>query len=595
MATLSLATLFGGAAPSLAARHEDVLEDMRAAGVLPFPSQQQHIPGSSARRADALAASAARINVANKDTAAVSSAITRYARQWQTAAWDYFEAIGEVRYGLSSLAAAGGRAILLAGIHENMTKPPTTLSSIKDSDPYYGSVGPQTREALERADDYLAEVNHLLTNSILNIAVAGEFYLTELDDEWEVLSSEELVPVGSNGEIITSTRSITMSSKAPTWMIRRDRNRPPVPIKENAYLARIWRPHPRWQQEPTSSMLGILDQCEALLLLDQMIRTTIRSRLWAGTLFIPDTVTSSHETESIEEDITTAALTAIGKEDAAFGVVPLILTGPPEAGDQIKSIPIGRGIDASTLALIERLLDRILTGIDLPKEFVKGLGSAKYANAVILEEGMYRLHIAPVLELICKALTKVYVRPRLLKDGVPEAIVRRIVATFDPTNIVTRPDRGQAANDGYDRKTISAAAWRAARGFTEADAPTDSERYRRLIAEKGQMPPDTVAATVERMGGTDLAMDRRYVEQINAAAQKAEAAAQPSQPGPGSGSNQTTGPQVQPPTQPATPEVLPSELTDILPPRPEQAGGPRERNKVPGSNTRPGEMLPPRM
>ena len=48
------------------------------------------------------------------------------------------------------------------------------------------------------------------------------------------------------------------------------------------------------------------------------------------------------------------------------------------------------------------------SGIDLPKEFVKGLCSAKYANAVILEEGMYRLHIAPLLEMICEALTRVY-------------------------------------------------------------------------------------------------------------------------------------------------------------------------------------------
>ena len=284
---------------------EDVQESMREAGILPAAPPIDHIPGSSRVRRDALAASAARIDVSDKDKAAVNTAVARYARQWQRAAWDYFEAIGEIRYGFNALAFAGSRATLHAGIYEDPTKPPTTLTAIKDTDPYYEKVGPKTRNAMIRANDFLSELSHqLLRNMILNISVSGEFYLTYMDDEWIILSSDELVPMGSNGEIITETNIRDRRITPQNWMVRRDRGRPPEPLDPDAYLARIWNAHPRWQQEPTSSMLGILDQCEALLLLDQMVRSWTRSRLFAGAVFIPDTVTGPNETESIEADIT---------------------------------------------------------------------------------------------------------------------------------------------------------------------------------------------------------------------------------------------------------------------------------------------------
>jgi hypothetical protein len=316
-------------------------------------------------------------------------------------------------------------------------------------------------------------------------------------------------------------------------------------------------------------------------------------------------VSGPNEADSIQEDLTTAALTSISKEDAVFAVVPLVLTGPPEAGEQIKLIQLSRGIDDNVLTLIERTLDRILTGINLPKEFVKGLGSAKYANAVVLEEGMYRLHIAPMLALICEGLTRAYLRPRLIKDGINESIVDRIHAMFDPVDIVQRPDKGQAANDGYDRKILSSAAWRTARGFAESDAPTDEERFDRMIMEKGQVPPDTTAAEIEHMGGIGLQQARRYVEKINASAEEASGSpvatpreeSSPEVPGmgPGTGTQQATGPEVQ---EPATPsEPLPPELQELLgpaTPEAEMAQPTPPRNVVPGSNNRPGEMLPPK-
>ncbi len=559
-----------------------------------MPYTQEHTPGQP-RFAGTITAAAARIDVSDQNNAILTSAVSRYARTWQRAAWDYVEAIGEIRYGFNALAAAAGRAVLLAGIQEDPTKPPTTYTALKDSDPYYQAVGGKTRECMKRANEIASQLGRqVLASAVMNMEVAGEFYLTYLDGQWTVLSSEELVPVGMAGEILTEAQLSRKGTRVSYWAVRRDRGRPPVPLEPNAYIARIWKAHPRWQQEPSSSMIGVLDQCEALLLLDQMVRSTTRSRLFAGALFVPDTVSGPNDTDSLEADITTAALTAVNKEDAAFGVVPLLLTGPPEAGKHIEHIDLSRGVDEPMIMLLDRTLDRILTGIDLPKEFVKGLGSAKYANAVVLEEGMYRMHIAPMLELICDGLTKVYLRPRLIKEGFNEAIVNKMVMAFDPVNIVTRPDAGQAANDGFDRKVLSGAAWRTARGFSEADAPTLDEQFQRWQREKGVIPPDAAAAYVEWLGGPGLRAARKYVEQIAPAEAVAPEAIGAGPTGAGQGGNQTTGPQAQGPAVPGPSTPLPPELSEILAPKPETSTAPRDKTVVPGSDRRAGEMLPPK-
>lgn len=566
---------------------EDALDDAVNAPI-------RHLPGSP-RLQGGITASGSTINVGDERDAILTSAVARYARTWQRAAWDYVEAIGEIRYGFGALASAGGRAVLCGAILEDPTKPPVTLTAIKDSDPTFGKVGGRTREVMSRANDMVAELGRqLITTALYNICVAGEFYLINLDNQWRILSSEELVPVGVTGEVLSPIQlSRRNAPKVNYWAVKQDRALPPVALPQDVYLARIWRAHPRWQMEPSSSMLGVLDQCEELLLLDQMFRASTRSRLFAGALFIPDGVDSPGEENTLESDLTTAALTSISKEDAAYGVVPMILTGPGEASDQIRHFMLSRGITEPDVQLLDRVLDRILTGIDLPKEFVKGLGSAKYANSVVIEEGMYRMHIAPLLELICDALTKVYLRPRLIKEGYAEAIVNRMVVTFDPVNIVTRPDQGQAANDGYDRKTLSGAAWRAARGFSEADAPTGDEQFQRWQREKGIIPPDAAAAYVEFLGGPGLKAARKYVAQINTENPPAPMA-DGGQPGVGAGANQATGPEAQAPTEPGTPSTpLPPELTEILSPTAEKSTAPRARSNVPGGDRRPGEMLPP--
>jgi hypothetical protein len=140
-------------------------------------------------------------------------------------------------------------------------------------------------------------------------------------------------------------------------------------------------------------------------------------------------------------------------------------------------------------ARADRVLDRILQGLDVPKDTVTGLANVKYSNAVQIDESLYKAHIEPMLLLLADAFTAVYLRPALLEDGWSQAEVQKITVWYDASAVATRNDRASDADSGYEKGVISAQAWRRAHGFTDQDAPTGKEIGVRMVVEKGGIDP----------------------------------------------------------------------------------------------------------
>jgi hypothetical protein len=254
-------------------------------------------------------------------------------------------------------------------------------------------------------------------------------------------------------------------------------------------------------------MIGVLDDCEQLVLLNQALRSMTRSRMTAGIMFIPDGLTSfSSETEAddVETAITRATMQAVEDESSQYTVAPLILKGPKELGEGIKWIPFGRQLDEPFLTLLDRSLDRVLQGLDIPKDIVTGLANVRYSSAVVIDENLYRAHVEPLVLLIVDALTNVYLRPQLRKltgtsDDNTSALVNRMVIWADTSAVVTRADKSTAANEGYDRKILSESAWRDARGFADNDAPDPEELLRRVVLDRGTLSPEISDLLLQRI------------------------------------------------------------------------------------------------
>jgi hypothetical protein len=289
-----------------------------------------------------------------------------------------------------------------------------------------------------------------------------------------------------------------------------------IKLPKGAFVGRIWKAHPRFSDEADSSMRGLLDLCAELLLLNRTFRATARSRLNAGALYLPDGLsvagspdpdypydedsdlntgfTPEEAADEFEDQLMDAMTTPIRDEDSASAVVPLIIRGPAELGDKIKQFKFERSFDPALAQRADRVLERILQGLDVPKDIVTGLANVKYSNALQIDESLYKAHIEPLMLLISDALTVVYLRPYLLSAGFDPAVVERVCVWYDPSQVATRNDRAADADAGFDRMAVSMDTWRRAHGFTETDAPEPTELALRLLVEKGSITPELTEA-----------------------------------------------------------------------------------------------------
>lgn len=91
-----------------------------------------------------------------------------------------------------------------------------------------------------------------------------------------------------------------------------------------------------------------------------------------------------------------------------------------------------------------------------------------------------KVHIEPLMNRICDALTKAYLVPALKLMGKDPA---RYTYSFDTSPLSLRPQRLQDALNLYEKNLLSGEAVRAAGYFKESDAPTEDENGRKYLQE----------------------------------------------------------------------------------------------------------------
>ena len=455
----------------------------------------------------ALTAAAVQVKLEDKGEAeAFRSRRASSVHQWQTEAWEYYDAIGEIKYAFNLVGSVVSRIRLYTAIVEDPAETPVAL---KDSDKVDPDLAAAAKRALDRLDSAFGGQAGLLKDAALNLLVTGECYLVQMPERkghqvaesWDIRSIDEL-KLGDRNQYLIIPRRDVQGTKT-------------IVIPADAFVGRIWRSHPRYTDEPDSSLKGILDLCAELLLLNRTFRATARSRLNAGAMYLPDglSVSSSPETDyqfedevditnptpeeeedEFEEQLIDAMTTPISDESSAAAVVPLLIRGPAELGDKIKLFKFERSFDPALAERSDRVLERILQGLDVPKDVITGLANVKYSNALQIDESLYKAHIEPLMLLIVDALTIVYLRPYLISIGYDPVEVEKLVIWYDPSAVSTRNDRAADADAGFDKMAISYGTWRHAHGFSDADAPSSTELALRMMIEKGAVTPELTEA-----------------------------------------------------------------------------------------------------
>lgn len=425
---------------------------------------------------------------------------------WQSAAWEYYDAIAEIKFAFNLVASIVSRIRLFAAVVVEPSEAPVDIRKAENIDP---ELADAAERALARLDSAYGGQAGLLRDASLNLSVAGECYLVQIPDRpghgieesWDIRSVDEFHVTKEGEYAITPTRDLLGGNLNKAGVIK---------LPNTAFAGRIWRAHPRFSEEPDSSLKGLLDLCDELLLLNRTYRATHRSRLNSGLLFVPDGLARSATPEAdlytedgedpeitpeelddqFEEELLEAMATPIENESSAAAVVPLLVRGAAELGKEIRHIKMERSFEDSMNARYDRLLERILQGLDVPKDTVTGLANVKYSNAIQIDEALYKAHIEPMLLLIADALTVIFLRPYLKSQGWSAADVNRIVIWYDPSSVATRNDRAADADSGYEKMAISGETWRRAHGFSDADAPTATEIALRVLLDKGSFTPE---------------------------------------------------------------------------------------------------------
>lgn len=312
----------------------------------------------------------------------------------------------------------------------------------------------------------------------INLTVAGECYIvgrpdeTSPNDQWYVLSSSEMRRVNaSNGEWQWA------------WYLP---NGNPFQLDLNHNIVtRVWTPHPArvWcADSPGRSCQMILRELEQLT---KYVFSQIDSRLvGAGILVIPNNMdlppeeNAANPSESLLMRLATAGAASLRGEGSALGVLPHILES--DNPDGFKLISFESQLSNQALELRKEAVNRLGVGLDMPPEVLSGLGSENHWNAFLIDGYGIKVHIEPLMNRICDALTKAYLVPALkLMDKDPS----RYTFAYDTSPLALRPQRLQDALNLYEKGIIGAEAVRNAGYFKESEAMEVDEDVEKFLRE----------------------------------------------------------------------------------------------------------------
>jgi hypothetical protein len=457
-----------------------------------------------------ITASAVSINLSKKPEVDLLRRRLEASKKWQQDAYDYVELIGELDFAANMVANSISKIRLFPAYVTAEDTAPSNIFDIPD-DQVSSELKKAALETLRLLATGDGGISGALRDTALNLFIAGECYLVReppageaffAKDSWQIRSVDEIVIKdgvrGSQKVFLKGSRFDTEADLTPLGS---------TTGPNKVAFGRIWHNSPRFSKEATSSLKPQLENCDMLLLYDRSKRGIVKSKMNAGILYLPDGLSASadadgeivdpedledgemapivDEVDSLEDDLMDGLITPIQDESAASAVAPIMLRGPAELGAAIRHITFSRAFDPQITTDAQRLLERILVGLDLPKEIVSGLADLKFANSLAVNDNFFESHIEPMILNIVDSFTALLMRPVLRSLGFSDDEIARVVVWYDPSPISAKPDKATAATTGYEAGVISAEAWRRANGFSDSDKPDGEERIQRVAIARG--------------------------------------------------------------------------------------------------------------
>lgn len=472
-------------------------------------------------------------------------------REWQREGWDFYHAMGEFWYGVTWKSNAMSRVRLVAAKLAPGGDEPEILRDDQPGDPgeETGDDAPlaQPRTTLteqernvvrivERFGGGIGGQSAIMKMLTIQLSVPGEGFVVgeqrQLDEngtlsepEWSVKSSDEI----RRREITAknATRPSLLSRIGPgvpraasSYEVQIDENKW-QPLSGESIVCRVWQPDPQFSWRPTSATLPALPILREIDLYNRRIIADLVSRLASnGILIMPDEATFVVNPEFkdapdpfVAELIATASQ-AIKNPGSASAAIPIPIKVPAHLVDKFIHLTFAAAFEQGILDARDRAIKRLATTLDMPEEVLLGVQNVNHWTAWQIDESGIKIHIAPTAEIIVHALTKGFLEPMLEATNTPLVGEdgSRYVIWYDVSELTAKPDLGENADGAHADGSISDAAYRREKGFTEDDAPSLEQlkmqilralAYQGNVQALGQLFPDLADAMKPATPGYD--------------------------------------------------------------------------------------------
>lgn len=383
-------------------------------------------------------------------------------------AWEWYDSIPELHYGVDHSARVAGHAELVPkklvnGEYTGDVKNPKLLGIYEEIwSPHGGQRG--LIEQFFRLMKIKAHAHLIRTN------MGG----------YDFVSDDELTFEDNKIKRFMLPITASMSTK--------EKDSYAEIIRREDYLGRVWKPHPRWLEVPDSPMKALDTVCEELVILTRSVRARLMSRLaMAGILFVPSEMSDvvgapkgdgQFSNDRVINSIVQIMMRNMDNHSDAIATMPIILRGPGNISEALRFITTDREIYDMDMQLRAEAAQRMLQGLDIQPSVVTGNGDSNHWAAWADRDEELRSQIVPDLEMLCFAIQVLLVQPLAAQRGIRETLFDTHRTMYDLSGAAARPNLAEDARAGYDRFAVNEAGVRKMAGISDEFKPDDQEKIR---------------------------------------------------------------------------------------------------------------------